>query len=63
MATKQEEATFEAHASAVENIHGKHDTVAVDHRAEHELTVKDVFTKHPWVVVWSFYWAMVAVGW
>lgn len=30
---------------------------------EKQITVRDVFTKHPRLAWWIFYWAMAAVGW
>jgi len=30
---------------------------------EKQTTVRDVFTKHPRLAWWIFYWAMAAVGW
>lgn len=30
---------------------------------EKQITVKDVFTKHPRLAWWIFHWAMAAVGW
>lgn len=30
---------------------------------EKQITVRDVFSKHPCLAWWIFYWAMAAVGW
>jgi hypothetical protein len=30
---------------------------------EKQITVRDVFAKHPRLAWWIFYWAMAAVGW
>ncbi|OAQ62967.1 maltose permease [Pochonia chlamydosporia 170] len=63
MATKEEDNNLEARVSGVEEVNFKHETVRIDHQLEHELTVKDVFKKHPAVVWWSFFWSMAGVGW
>ncbi|KAH8679306.1 general substrate transporter [Ilyonectria robusta] len=54
---------IEPRASAAEYIEPKSDTVAADRQAEHDLTMKQVFTRHPALAFWSFYWAMAGVGW
>ncbi|KAM0258478.1 hypothetical protein ACHAQJ_003817 [Trichoderma viride] len=57
-------APLESHISGVEDIaNPKDDTIRVDIQNEHELSVKEVFVKHPALVFWSFYWAMAGVGW
>ncbi|KAK2594321.1 hypothetical protein QQS21_007966 [Conoideocrella luteorostrata] len=63
MDTKDEAHTLEGRVYGVEEVNFKHETVRIDHQLEHELTVKDVFKKHPSLVWWSFYWSMAAVGW
>ena len=30
---------------------------------EKQITVRDVFSNHPRLAWWIFYWAMAAVGW
>jgi hypothetical protein len=60
---KHSGAALEAHISGIEDVNPKDDTVRVDIRNEHELTVKDVFKHHPALVFWAFYWAMSGVGW
>ncbi|KOS18026.1 General alpha-glucoside permease [Escovopsis weberi] len=47
----------------IETVHFKQDGILVDIRHEHELTVRQVFIRHPALVLWSFYWAMAGVGW
>lgn len=54
---------IEPRASAAEYIEPKSDTVAADRQAEHDLTMKQVFARHPALAFWSFYWAMAGVGW
>ncbi|KAF4980637.1 hypothetical protein FZEAL_3386 [Fusarium zealandicum] len=54
---------LEAKASAAEFANSKTDALNVERQAEHDLTIKQVLTRHPALVWWSFYWAMAAVGW
>lgn len=54
---------LEAKASGTEFVDPKTDAVNADRQLEHDLTLKDVFRRHPAIVAWSFYWAMAAVGW
>ncbi|EHK39945.1 hypothetical protein TRIATDRAFT_42157 [Trichoderma atroviride IMI 206040] len=57
-------APLETHVSGVDDFSSpKDETVRVDIQREHELTVKEVFVKHPALVFWAFYWAMAGVGW
>ncbi len=63
MEAKEESNTLGARVSGVEEVNLKHETVRIDHQLEHELTVKDVFTRHPALVWWAFYWSMAGVGW
>jgi hypothetical protein len=57
-------AQLETHISGADDFTNlKDDTIRVDLQNEHELTVKEVFTKHPALVFWAFYWAMAGVGW
>lgn len=57
-------APLETHVSGVDDFSSpKDETVRVDLQREHELTVKEVFVKHPALVFWAFYWAMAGVGW
>lgn len=65
-----EKSTGAADAYAVENatsndvyVSPKHENIVEAARIEHQMTLKDVFTKHPVIVWWAFYWAMAAVGW
>ncbi|KAH7558305.1 hypothetical protein BM1_05577 [Bipolaris maydis] len=37
--------------------------VTADNINEHQLTLGQVFKKHPALVGWSFFWSMCAVGW
>lgn len=39
------------------------ETIRVDHQLEHELTVRDVFKRHPALVFWCLYWSIAAMGW
>lgn len=55
--------TLETHISGVDDVSPKDETVRVDIQLEHQLTVKEVFVKHPALVWWAFYWAMTGVGW
>ncbi|POR39121.1 General alpha-glucoside permease [Tolypocladium paradoxum] len=55
---KRDEAAVEARG--VDDVH---EAIRTDHRLEHELTVTDVFKKHPALAFWCFYWAMAAMGW
>ncbi|KAL1600758.1 hypothetical protein SLS60_007146 [Paraconiothyrium brasiliense] len=34
-----------------------------DNINEHQLTLKEVWKKHPALIGWSFYWSMCAIGW
>ncbi|RFU81642.1 maltose permease [Trichoderma arundinaceum] len=54
---------LETHVSGIDDANPKDDTVRVDLQLEHQLTVKEVFIKHPALVFWAFYWAMAGVGW
>lgn len=49
---EKEGTNLEAQVSGVEDVHPKNETIHVDHQLEHELTVKDVFTRHPAIVFW-----------
>ncbi|KAH7141012.1 general substrate transporter [Dactylonectria macrodidyma] len=53
----------EPQASGLEYADPKTDTVIADRQAEHDLTMKQVFLRHPALAWWSFYWAMAGVGW
>ncbi|KPM40484.1 hypothetical protein AK830_g6029 [Neonectria ditissima] len=53
----------EPRASGVEYHDPKTETVIADRQAEHDLTLKQVFARHPAIAWWSFYWAMAGVGW
>ncbi|KAJ3479082.1 hypothetical protein NLG97_g8412 [Lecanicillium saksenae] len=57
------EATLETRVSGVEDVLQTKDALRQDNQVEHELTVKQVLTKHPVLVWWIFYWAMAGVGW
>ena len=43
-------------------LHEK-EIIRADNELEHQLSLKDVFVRHPILVWWSFYWAMAGVGW
>ncbi|KAL7793211.1 hypothetical protein V8C37DRAFT_378795 [Trichoderma ceciliae] len=60
---KRAGAPLETHISSIDDANPKVDTIRVDIQLEHELTVKEVFVKHPALVFWAFYWAMAGVGW
>lgn len=55
--------TLETRVTGVEDVLQAKDALRQDNKAEHELTVKQVFTQHPALVWWIFYWAMAGVGW
>ena len=62
----KEEAGLETrtHVRGIEDVGDiKNEALRDDNATEHEMTVKDVFKNHPWVVWWPFYWAMAGVGW
>lgn len=60
MADKKDDPLAEAHVAGIEDPQKE---VQVDHNLEHELTLRDVFKKHPSMIWWCFYWAMAAIGW
>jgi hypothetical protein len=39
------------------------DTTRRANDLDKQVTVRDVFTKHPQLAWWIFFWAMSAVGW
>jgi sugar porter (SP) family MFS transporter len=59
----KDEAALEAKISRTEFVEPKADAVNADRQLEHDLSLRDVFKRHPAIVGWSFYWAMAAVGW
>lgn len=63
MDTKDKSDTLEARVLGVGELSFKHETVRTCHLLEHELTIKDVFNRHPALIWWSFYWSMAGVGW
>lgn len=62
MDEKHDEA-LETHVSGVEDVQNAKYALREDNRAEHELTLKQVFKRHPSLVWWTFFWAMAGVGW
>ncbi|KFA56682.1 hypothetical protein S40293_06223 [Stachybotrys chartarum IBT 40293] len=50
-------------ASCAEFVDAKSDAVDADRQEEHDLTLRQLFRRHPAIVGWSFFWAMAAVGW
>ncbi|VTT83770.1 unnamed protein product [Fusarium fujikuroi] len=54
---------LQAKVSGTEFIDAKSHAVEADRQAEHELTLKQCFQKHPAIVWWCFYWSIAAVGW
>lgn len=63
MDTKDKSDALEARVFGVGELNFKHETVRTYHLLEHELTIKDVFNRHPALIWWSFYWSMAGVGW
>lgn len=63
MDRKEDVDALESRVSGVEDISAPKAAMRDDHKLEHRMTVKEVFTNHPALVWWTFFWAMAAVGW
>jgi hypothetical protein len=57
------EAAAGGHAVTVEDITTKKRQFEIEQKAEHDLTLGQIFRHYPALVWWCFYWAMAAVGW
>ncbi|CAF3430383.1 hypothetical protein SNK03_006687 [Fusarium graminearum] len=54
---------LQAKVSGTEYIDDKSHAIITDRQAEHDLTFKQCFQKHPKVILWCFYWSIAAIGW
>lgn len=62
------ETSIEKQSVTLDHIETMHEKDIAEHantanEREKQITVRDVFTKHPRLAWWIFYWAMAAVGW
>ena len=62
------EVSSEKQLGALDHIEVLHTKDIIEHsnianEQEKQITVRDVFAKHPRLAWWIFYWAMAAVGW
>lgn len=63
MDRKEDVNALETQVSGVEDISTQKGQLQTDHRLEHEMTLREIFTKHKVLVWWIFFWAMGGVGW